>query len=39
MRRRLEYFAALPIAGLDRMSLQKKLDSIGEAADTDARAG
>lgn len=30
LRRRIESFVALPIASLDRLSLQRKLDSIGE---------
>jgi len=38
MRRRLEYFVELPIAELDRISLQRKLDAIG-ARDTAGAAG
>ena len=32
LQRRIELFAALPIKSLDRMSLKKKLDDIGEHA-------
>lgn len=39
MRRRLEYFVALPITELDRLSLQRKLDAIGAADDAGAKAG
>jgi arsenate reductase len=33
LRRRIELFASLPINGLDRLSLQHKLDQIGSGAD------
>jgi arsenate reductase len=33
IQRRIELFAALPIKSLDRMSLKKRLDDIGEHAD------
>jgi arsenate reductase len=34
LQRRVELFANLPVAGLDRMSLQKRLDEIGTTAAT-----
>jgi len=41
LRRRIECFVALPVATLDRISLQNRVDEIGAgpAADNDARAG
>ena len=38
LQRRIELFAGLPVRSLDRMSLKKKLDEIGRAADAKAQA-
>ncbi len=38
LQRRIELFANLPVRGLDRMSLKRKLDEIGRTADAKAQA-
>lgn len=38
MKRRIELFASLPIASLDRMALKRRVDEIGAGADTLAGA-
>ncbi len=38
LRRRIEIFVELPVASLDRMSLQRRLVEIGKTADTPQRA-
>jgi protein-tyrosine-phosphatase len=38
LQRRIELFANLPMQSLDRMSLQRRVDGIGESADEKARA-
>ena len=38
LQRRIELFASLPVRTLDRMSLKKRLDEIGKAADEKAQA-
>ncbi len=39
LKNRIELFLALPLASVDRMSLQAKLDGIGSRADEPANAG
>jgi len=39
MRRRIEYFVELPFETLDGISLQKRLDDIGDSAEATASAG
>jgi hypothetical protein len=36
--RRIDIFASLPLASLDRLSLQKRLDAIGAGEDASGRA-
>jgi arsenate reductase len=35
LERRIQIFTSLPLASLDRLSLQRRLDAIGRSADTD----
>ena len=36
LKRRIELFASLPLASLDRMSLKRRMDEIGADANTPA---